>query len=197
VDVKIPEGSKELYLVVTDGGDGNSWDHADWIHPVLYKENGDSVELTDLNWEKATAGWGKAGKNKNVSGGELNVQGKTYPNGIGTHANSIISFRIPEGCVRFKTFAGLDKVSTDQTKGATIEFMLFNTDPAFQANDPDEKTDKPIPLDLLKLGFDGKCNIRDLWAEKNLGTFTGSEFAPSIKQHGVGLYRVSAVKQSK
>jgi len=197
IDIKIPAGSKELFLVVIDGGDGNSWDHADWIHPVLYKANGDSVELTGLDWGTATAGWGTIVKNKSISGGTLNVQGKVYSNGIGTHANSIISFQIPEGYVRFKAFAGLDKACTDQSNGATAEFMLFNQNPRFQANDPEEKTEMIIPLDLKRLGFTGKCIIRDLWAKKNIGTFTGSEFAPVIKQHGVGLYRISPVKRSK
>ena len=28
-------GAKKLFLVVTDGGDGYNWDHADWIEPTL------------------------------------------------------------------------------------------------------------------------------------------------------------------
>ena len=50
-------GAKKLYLVVTDGGDGNNWDHADWIEPKLTGKNG-SVNLTDIKWISASSGWG-------------------------------------------------------------------------------------------------------------------------------------------
>ena len=196
IDIKIPAGSKELYLVVSNGGDGNSWDHADWINPVLYKENGDSILLSDMVWENATTGWGTITKNKSISGAILNVQGKTYNKGIGTHANSIIFFKIPEGISRLKTFAGLDRGATDQANGTSVEFMIFNQNPTFQTSDPDENSEMAIPLDLVKLGFTGECNIRDMWAKKDLGTFTGNAFAPIIKQHGAGLYRVSALNRS-
>ena len=36
VNVDIPQGSKQLCLVVTDGGDGTSYDHADWINPCCW-----------------------------------------------------------------------------------------------------------------------------------------------------------------
>ena len=30
VNVELPRGARHLRLVVTDAGDGNGWDHADW-----------------------------------------------------------------------------------------------------------------------------------------------------------------------
>ena len=84
IDVKLPEGSTELYLIVNDGGDGHSWDHADWINPEIELSTGKKIKLTDLQWEYATAGWGKVSVNKSVSGKELNVKGTVYKNGIGT-----------------------------------------------------------------------------------------------------------------
>lgn len=44
-----------------------------------------------------------------------------------------------------------------------------------------------------ELGVSGKCAVRDLWEKKNLGAFE-SEFAPKIKPHGAGLYRLSPAK---
>ena len=344
IDISLPAGSKQLFLIVNDGGDGYSCDHADWISPVLYLANGDSIKVTDLIWESATAGWGSVAINKSISGGTLNVKGTTYTNGIGTHAKSIILYDIPENCVRFKTFAGLDKGGTDQTGGATVEFMVATEDPTprsvdpnkaiansgrisrtmqragvnlsaditgatklymvvtdagdnynydhadwinpaiYKANgdsllltdltwvsatsgwasviknksvdgktltvngiqyangfglnaystivfdlpegyftfksfcgfddevinasngvsvefmvftqDPANTTEVPIPIDITALGFTGSCKIRNLWEKADLGTFLGSDFTPTIINHGAGLYRLSAVDRS-
>jgi alpha-galactosidase len=129
IDVEIPADSKQLFLIVNDGGDGMSYDHADWISPMLYLENGDSVLITDLTWEYATAGWGTVALNKSISGGTLNIKGTTYANGIGTHSQSIISYKLPENTVRFKTFAGLDIGGSGQGGNPTLEFMISTTDP--------------------------------------------------------------------
>ena len=56
--------------MVTDGGDNNDWDHADWIEPMLYNDK-DSLLLTSLKWVKATAGWESPKLNKAVGGNAL------------------------------------------------------------------------------------------------------------------------------
>ena len=67
---------------------------------------------------------------------------------------------------------------------------LFNT------RDPQPATDGTnISVSLADLGFAGACDIRDLWNEKDLGRFKG-EFAPQIRWHGAGLYRVLPEKDS-
>jgi putative membrane-bound dehydrogenase-like protein len=123
------KGAKNLYLVVTDGGNGLSCDWADWVEPQLIKADGSKVKLTDRKWKSATAGWGKAIVGRNVSGGGLQIAGKTFDYGIGTHAPSLIHFELPEGdFVRFTATAGLDNGGTDQNGGAQVEFLVF-TDP--------------------------------------------------------------------
>ena len=345
IDMAIPAGSKELYLIVSDDGDGFTNDHADWINPTLYKSNGDSVKLTNLNWEIASTGWGAATKNKSVSGGSLNVKGTVYSNGIGTHSRSVIMFPIPEDCVRFKCFAGLDMGGTNQSGGATVEFMVSNQDPtmrevavekaiansgrisrSFQragvhleaditgasklylvvtdagdnfnydhadwinptiyksdgisslklttltpvsatsgwdvvrtnkslngntlkvngvsynngfgvnsysiiefnlpegyttfksfcgfddevlaspngvtmeflvfTQSPVNDLESAVPVNLASLGFDNGCFVRDLWAKKDSGLITGTQFAPMIRNHGAKLYRLSAPNRS-
>ncbi|MDX8337547.1 NPCBM/NEW2 domain-containing protein [Draconibacterium sp. IB214405] len=190
IDIKLPEGSKELYLIVNDGGDDFACDHADWINPTVYLSNGDSIKLTDLTWKNAFAGWGNVSVNKSVSGGSLNIKGTVYENGIGTHSKSIIHYEIPENSVRFKAFAGLDIGGTSQQGGATVEFMVSVTDPTSMDEDA-----VAIPVNLKELGFSGDCAIRDLWEKKDLGTFSGVEFAPTINYHGAGLYRISPSAQ--
>ena len=186
IDVELPEGSTDLYLIVNDGGDGYSWDHADWIHPTIHLANGTTIKLTDLTWEDAFAGWGPIGVNKSVSGGELNVKGVVYDNGIGTHSQSIIHYKLPEHSKRFTAFGGLDIVGTNDKAGSTVEFMISTEDPKIMNEDP-----TAIPIDLEALGFKGSCNIRDLWNKKDLGSYSGTAFAPTINFHGAGLYRIS------
>jgi len=132
IDVNIAPESTSLYLIVNDGGDGLTNDHADWINPTLYKANGDSLKLTDLTWLSASTGWGSVTKNKSVSGAALNVKGVTYTNGIGTHAKSVIFFAIPAGYTRFKAFAGLDNGGTSQAGGSTVEFAVATQDPTLR-----------------------------------------------------------------
>ncbi len=191
IDIKLPKGSTELYLIVDDNGDGFSYDHADWINPTIYLANGEKVLLTDLEWESAKAGWGEVHKNKSITNRTLNVKGTEYENGIGTHAQSIIKFKLPEKSVRFTAFAGLDIGGTDHIgDGSTIEFMVSTQDPT-----PDsEALAVNIPVDLKALGLKGKCEIRDLWKHEDLGTFKGSKFQPLIQKHGAGLYRITPVK---
>jgi hypothetical protein len=102
------KGAKKLYLVTTNGGDNTDWDHGDWANPVLYNDK-NSLSLTELTWKKATAGWGKVRVNQGVSGSDL-VVNKNKEKGIGTHANSVIEFDIPEGYTHFKALVGVDNV---------------------------------------------------------------------------------------
>lgn len=50
-----------------------------------------------------------------------------------------------------------------------------------------------IPVNLEEIGISGTCTITDVWSHQNLGTFS-KEFAPFIKRHASGLYRISVKK---
>lgn len=189
VDIDLDmKASRKLILSVSDGGDGNSWDHADWIDPVLLGPNG-QLKLTDLKWKRAKAGWSDVKLNKSVGGNALIVNGINYPNGIGTHSNSIIEYDIPEGYDHLKAKAGLDKECIDHPEGATVKFLVFTQDPA----GPMPADSVKISVKLEQLGMKGTCTVKDLWSGKTLGTFTG-EFAPFIRRHAAGLYRISGKK---
>jgi alpha-galactosidase len=47
-----------------------------------------------------------------------------------------------------------------------------------------------VPVQLSELGLTHVNNIQNLWTRQNLGPVT-NEFAPAIKFHGAGLYRLS------
>jgi len=182
-------GATKLYLVVTDAGDNFNYDHADWINPTIYKANGDSLKLTTLTPITATSGWDVVHTNKSLGNGTLTVNGKTYTNGYGVNAYSTIQFNLPEGYTSFKAFCGFDDEVFTAANGVSVEFMVFTQDPAVNSV-------VSVPVDLTSLGFSGNCLIRDMWAKKDSGTFSGTQFIPSVKAHGAKLYRISAENRS-
>jgi alpha-galactosidase len=187
LDVDIT-GAQKLYLSVRGGGDGTAWDHADWLAPVL--SNGTkTLALNELPWQSASAGWGQATVNKSVSGGPLLVAGQTYPAGIGTHANSVITYNLPSGYTRFKTGVGLDQAAAGQNTGGTVQFLVFTKSPF----SPAPADSVQVPVALPELGVPNGSTVQDLWSGRNLGPLKGG-FAPYIRRHGAGFYRISRPK---
>ncbi|HUG68866.1 MAG TPA: family 16 glycoside hydrolase, partial [Pirellulaceae bacterium] len=131
IDVDL-QGAKQVYLVVTDGGNGFSCDWADWAEPRLIGSAGD-MKLTESKWKSASTDFGEVRINKNVQGGELRIAGKSVAYGIGTHANSIIAFDIPAGYTRLQARGGLDNGGTDQGscgESSSVQFHIFTTRPS-------------------------------------------------------------------
>ena len=57
VDIKADiRGATDLYLVVTDGGNGFSFDWADWLEPKLVGDE-KSQSLCELKWSSAQTSW--------------------------------------------------------------------------------------------------------------------------------------------
>jgi putative membrane-bound dehydrogenase-like protein len=127
IDVSL-EGAKELYLVVTDGGNGFTADWADWAEPRLILADGSEKKLTEIEWKSAQAGWGSVRVNASAGGTELRSAGKAIEYGIGTHANSIIAFNLPAGTKRFKARGALDEGGTKQGS-ASVEFRVYTENP--------------------------------------------------------------------
>ncbi|MEL0455896.1 NPCBM/NEW2 domain-containing protein [Flavobacteriaceae bacterium SZ-1-7] len=183
-------GATKLYLVVTDAGDNFNYDHGDWINPRIIKTDNTETRLTDLSWVSATSGWDTVKINKSLDNNPLTVNGMAYEYGFGVNAYSIIEFDIPqEDYTLFKAFCGFDDEVLNAPNGVTMEFMVFTQDPSID-------NALSIPVDLAALGFNGDCSIRDMWSKIDLGTFSSSDFAPVINNHGSGLYRVSGLNRS-
>jgi putative membrane-bound dehydrogenase-like protein len=121
-------GVRNLYLVVSDAGNGFGCDWADWAEPQLTGPAG-TLKLTDLKWKSAQAEWGKPGVGVNAAGDPLRINGKPVAFGIGTHANSIIHFEIPEGYEKFTARVGIDNGGSDQNNGSSMQFFVYSEAP--------------------------------------------------------------------
>ena len=142
IDVSL-EGAKELYLVVTDAGNGFTADWADWAEPRLTMSDGSDKKLTEIEWKSAQAGFGNVRVNANCSGQELRSAGKAIEYGLGTHANSVIAFNLPAGTKRFKARGALDEGGTRQ--GSTsVTFAVYTENPGpIQVNNVNEVAHEP------------------------------------------------------
>lgn len=180
VDIKADvKGSKQLALVVTDGGDSFNYDHAGWIDPVLRGPAGE-LKLSDLKWKTARTGYGETRVGLTTNGEKMN--------GIGTHAPSVILYDLPEGYETFEAKGRLMDGCEDH--GGSVEFLVL-TDKAFQTSIPPESE---VSVSFDDLGVKGPARVRDLWEGKDLGVFENS-FSRVLKCHASGLYRISPVEK--
>ena len=125
-------GAKQLVLEVTDGGD-SAYDWADWVEPRLVAADGTERSLTELKWISATNG---THVGKNHGQGPLLVDGKPVAKGIGTHATSLIVYKLPAGYTLFRAHGGLDTEATKQKNSrGSVQFRAY-TDPKVSALPP-------------------------------------------------------------
>lgn len=57
-----------------------------------------------------------------------------------------------------------------------------------------EQDNVKIAVSFDQLGLKKSCSVRDLWAKKDMGSFT-NEFDPTIPKHGAGLYKIHGKKK--
>ena len=190
VDVALPKRARQLALVVTDGGDGYNYDHANWVNPTIHLKDGQTIDLTTLDYTKGEAGWGRIHKNTNLYGKPLRIAGQQYEKGIATHANSVIVYDLPEGAVRFTALAGIDDEGIAGGAKSSIEFMVFDHD---ATQDEQSITPATITLDLSQIGFPAnqKCCITDLWTGKEMGTYKGRKFQHTLAPHACALFKIT------
>jgi len=139
-------GGTKLRLVVTDGGNGINYDHADWANPKLACGDGPSAgtrALSELSWSSAVSGWGPVERDRSNGeqaagdGRTLTIQGATYAKGLGVHAHSEVSYYLGGTCTSLSSDVGVDDESTttgsvvfqiyrDNTKVADSGVLTFN-----------------------------------------------------------------------
>jgi putative membrane-bound dehydrogenase-like protein len=131
IDVAI-KNAKEMYLVASDQG-AISCDWASWIEPRLILADGKSIDLTTLKWKGEERGYGRTQIGKNNAGGPIQVDGKVYANGIGTHASSTIAYDLPAGVERFTAKVAIDDggmVRAGKPSDAAMRFHIYTALPS-------------------------------------------------------------------
>ena len=177
-------GASKLKIVVSNWGDGYSYDRADLINPVLIDEDGNETSLTTMSHTSYTSEWGALHVNKNVEGGTLRVDGKSYATGLGLNAQCTLVYDLPEGhhYTTFRALCGYDSsCDTDNTSssGTTMEFLVYATkQEAFN-----------FDLSLIGYGNDETVPVHDIWANESLGSAKGS-ISLTVPSHGVRLLRL-------
>lgn len=199
VDIKIPSGTTKLCLVTDDGGDGNSYDHGDWINPTFITSEGKEINLTsDYKIEQYTNSYYNViNENKNVYGtGKMSVLSTTYDRGFSMDANALTVFTVPDGATEFKVKFALDDTGIGQTNATTsVRFLIFDGNPRTDIeNSPYKNTDttSKFTVDLTTVGFDATQNVKfyNIWNGTDEGTFKASEFSTTVNSHGTKFYKL-------
>jgi NPCBM/NEW2 domain/Concanavalin A-like lectin/glucanases superfamily/Putative Ig domain len=81
-----------------------------------------NYNVSNLNWMSATIGWGTIHKNASVLGNVLTLNGVTYTEGIGTHADSQIVYNIGGSCNTFQSDVGIDD---EVGSSGLVDFQVF------------------------------------------------------------------------
>ncbi len=78
--------------------------------------------LSDLTWTSATVGYATIQKDKNINGNTISLRGTTYTKGIGTHANSTITYNLAGKYKTFSSDIGID----DEVNGqGSVTFQVI------------------------------------------------------------------------
>ena len=143
VDTKFPRETPLTYTVEALGGDGKAAAPVSIKVTPLTKLTAPpvpplptiSLNATNTKFVQNTAGTARFGLS--YTGKPLSIDGKTYENGYGTHANAIAVATIPKGATRFVTTVGIDDAAR-KNDDPSIVFEVYG--------DVNEMGEKPVLL---------------------------------------------------
>src|SRR5438034_3705848 len=115
-----------------------------------------TVWLSSLDLGKMIQGFQKPVVNKSVGGHSLSISGRKFNQGVGTHAESILTVDLKRGAKRFTASVGVD----DEVRNskASVEFEVLGdgqvlwTSELMKAGDPAKEVDVDLSgISLLTL----------------------------------------------
>ncbi|MDP2575221.1 NPCBM/NEW2 domain-containing protein [Vibrio penaeicida] len=132
VFVPLSDSDINITLVVEDGGDGISYDWADWGNAKFQLSDRTYSYASDLAEVSSTNGWGPIEKDMNVGqkeqgdGQPISVGGKQYPKGLGLHAESEVVYSLTGA--NFDRFSAVVGVDDGTGSGGSVIFQVFVDD---------------------------------------------------------------------
>lgn len=102
---------------------GNRSDASNEVTAVLAPPSSSTVYLSDYSWDYGVAGWGNIQRDKSSDGNPITLNDVVYSKGLGTHADSTITYALGGQYARFQASVGVD----DETYGngaVTFEVWL-------------------------------------------------------------------------
>jgi hypothetical protein len=138
-------------------------------------------------------------------------QSRLTPDEVRTHLSLWVIFRSPlmiggdlpsMDANTLAYFTNQEAIAIDQHSRNNRELFARGDQVAWAADAPDGKAQylavfnlgdtgpTEVAVEWRELGLSGKCAVRDVWEKKNLGVFE-NQFAPKLRPHGAGLYKVS------
>ncbi|MFC4995095.1 PVC-type heme-binding CxxCH protein [Rubritalea tangerina] len=108
VEISADVKGKETITLQADAVDGNSNDWVSWVALRFVNADGKSIAVDKKFILKSEQGWGELQFDKNVGGQPIQLSGKKFESGFGSHADAAIQLKVPEGAVKFIAIAGLD-----------------------------------------------------------------------------------------
>ena len=155
VDVDVT-GVQNLSLVVTDAGDGISYDHADWGDAKVTcppEQPSGGQFLSDLAWQSASNAWGPIEKDQSngeqlaQDGHTLTIGTRRFDKGLGVHANSEIVYALGGTCSTFQAVIGLDAEINSNPK-ASVNFQVFDAARKLYDSGTLKASSAPLPINI-------------------------------------------------
>ena len=130
------------------------------------------IALGSLSLSAVEQEWGNPGRNRSVAENPLQIGGKTFASGLGTHASSSLEVGVNGNALRFRAMVGVD----DETNGnGTVRFLVYADNAVkFDSGTMRKGPAKPVDVDLtgakvvgfeVEDGGDGIDNDHADWAD--------------------------------
>ena len=120
-DTGLSASTKYYYRLIASNANGSS-PASNVVSATTLAANATTTYLSALNWTSATVGYGTIQKNASIKGNPITLRGTTYASGIGTHANSTITYALNGQYTTFMSDVGID----DEVNGqGSVDFQVY------------------------------------------------------------------------
>ncbi|MBN1927558.1 MAG: DUF4981 domain-containing protein [Prolixibacteraceae bacterium] len=117
------EGYSSFGILITDPDNSIDWDHTDVLEPVLVKNDGSEMSLTELKPYITFQSWSSLSINRSVDRNPLTVAGKVYKKGLGTHGLAEIWYHTNNDLAKLKLMVGVDDESENRGS-STVTYRI-------------------------------------------------------------------------